>query len=180
MPHYTALTSALTNGYQRHEAMDENMVLYIHDSVCFDHRIIHRGEIMEIKVCVKTPKGQALAASKRLRPFIAKSKEFHKVYVNADDDELYWEIKPGNYRRYQQIVKNVARYDTVVKSIFSNKVVRKLAMKDYTPEQWEEVSRLIEDGTRVEILKMASAQEIVEGNRTFWQRIKDTFRQSEP
>lgn len=140
---------------------------------------------MEVKVCIRTPKGKADTALDDWKLRVIKNTLFKKSkvkeeYTNKANDKLYWVIQT-DARGYLRIVKSVSNYSSIVSGVFENKHVRKgiKKMAD-SPEDYEQLKTMIKDGTRVSILKQATAQELVEANKTYWQRIKETFKKRTP
>lgn len=127
-----------------------------------------------IKIRITTPRGQATATQKRIQPFLIGSKKKlvkFNTYVNEDDSELYWEIET-ELRRAMKITRNVGMYKQMIQTVLGNKTVNKLIE---SPEQKKELADMLNDQTKIEVLKEATAQEIVEYNKTFWQRIKERY-----
>ena len=135
---------------------------------------------MELKVCIRTPKGKADATIedwkiKSLQSALFKKANIKERYVNAKKDKMFWVIQ-CDAKRYIKIVKGIGMYSSIVSNVFNNKLVNKgiKKMAD-SPEDYDELRRLIEDGTEVEVVKEASAQEFVEANKTMWEKMKEIF-----
>jgi len=134
--------------------------------------------MMELKIRITTPKGQATGAQKTLRPFLIGSKKKiikFETYVNEDDSELYWVIVT-DLRRSLKINRNITMYKVMIGTILGNKRVNKM-IKD--EKQKEELRKMLSDQTKIEIIKEGEAQELVEYNKTFWQRMKERFTHKE-
>jgi 4-hydroxy-3-methylbut-2-en-1-yl diphosphate synthase IspG/GcpE len=130
-----------------------------------------------IKIRITTPKGQASATQKRLQPFLIGSKKklvAFNTYINEDDSELYWEIET-ELRRAMKITRNAGMYKEMIQAVLGNKTVAKLIE---SPEQKQELTNMLNDQTKIEVLKEADANELVEYNKTFWQRIKDKWKKT--
>lgn len=132
---------------------------------------------METKIQIKTPKGKAKTMEKYLRPVILGAnvfkrfrKQHHDIYVNDDDDTIVWDIE-APIRRILKIQKNVSYFDVLVKTAMTHKKVK----KHLNPDQHDELEDLLKNHTKIEIIKNATAEELVELNKTWWQRVKETF-----
>lgn len=134
---------------------------------------------MEIKIRIRTPKGQAKGTEKKLRPFLLGGRQLSEVWTNEEDNELYWVVNT-DVRNAMKISRNVAAYANIIKGMFDNKLMRKVSDKQLSPEDKAELKDMLLNQTEVEIIKEATAQEIVEGNKTFWQRIKEKFTRQNP
>ena len=130
---------------------------------------------MKVKVQIKTPKGQASKTEYQLRPFLIGRKKKHTVFVNKEDDTIVWEIE-GSVRDILKVNKNVACYDLIMKNALNSKVVRKALRQRLSTEAETELKSMLLDQTTVEIIKEASAQELVEHNLTWWQRVQKNFK----
>lgn len=114
-----------------------------------------------------------------LKPFIiGKKRVKHEIYVNDDNNQIVWNID-GHIRDCMSIQRNVNMFDSFMKKILSNKMVQKAGLRDLTPEQMKEFKDMIKNQTSVEIVKNATAEELDEYNKTWWQRIKEKFKRQE-
>lgn len=127
---------------------------------------------MEIKLKIATPEGYAESTLKRvdfkllLLPFRVKIKE---EYVNKKGDEIIWLLDvPAD--KYHKLLKRVAGYDAMLGAVLLNPVLQKV-MK---PGEDQKVQDLLAR-TKIEVIKKATADELVEAGKTRWQRIKDTW-----
>jgi hypothetical protein len=129
---------------------------------------------MKIKLEIRTPIGQAKKSAARLRPFII---GLHKVnidqYVSQDDGTIYWEID-GSIRDILKIQRNATMFGTMMSTLLTNKVVHG-AMGRLSKDDAKQLNDMLLNQTKVTVIREATAQEIVEENKTFWQRVKDTF-----
>ena len=131
---------------------------------------------MQLLIKIKTAKGSASTTSNRIKPLILGiHKVKHDIYINDDDDEMVWNVE-GSVREVMSIHRNLCRFDSMIKGILNSKLVRMAASKDFTKDQWKELEELLKNKTSVEVVKKASAEELVEANTTWWQRIKKTFK----
>jgi len=137
---------------------------------------------MELRISVKTPKGQAKGTRKKLQPFlIGGAKKIKEVYVNKDDSEMIWVVE-GTPRDYVSIMKRLQLYETMISGIFKNKIMKKfLGSKtaNISDDQQKELNDMLTKGTKIKIIKNAEAEEWVEANKTWWQRMKDTFNKED-
>jgi hypothetical protein len=126
---------------------------------------------MEIKIKIRTPQGHAVQIEKKLQPFVLGFlKRPDEIYVNKAEDELIWVVR-GSVKQILKISKNVARYDSYVKGIMGHKLLKNMLDEDSK----KELDDMLLNQTKIDIIKEASAQEIVEANKTYWQMIKETF-----
>lgn len=135
---------------------------------------------MRIRLEVKTPPGQASGTERKLRFFIlGKLKKPPTTYTSPADDLFYWE-HDVTVRDYYRIGRNVTLFNQNMAAALENRAVKK-SLKHLTdrPEDLETLRRYFTEGTEVRIIKEATAEEIIEGNKTFWQRVKDTFKRTE-
>ena len=126
---------------------------------------------MKARIIIKTPKGQASGTEEKLRAFILPGKVNHQVMVNDDDDTIIWEAE-GTVKQIMRINKNVAMFDVMIKGIMDNKLVKKAC----EPGQYDQLKEMLANNTRIEIIKEASAEEWVESNKTWWDKIKEGFK----
>jgi hypothetical protein len=136
---------------------------------------------MIIKIRIRTPEGHAEQNEKRIRSVIlGMNRNQVKIinqYVNKDNSMFFWEIE-APVKDCLRIQKNVSRFDTVMKNVFNARIVKRQLRKrgGMTPEQEKELQILFDDQTKVDIIKAAKAEEIVEANKTWWQRMTETFK----
>jgi predicted nucleotidyltransferase len=73
-------------------------------------------------------------------------------------------------------MKKVNLFQNLTSWTADNRIVRK-AFKQFgaTEEQFKEVSRMLKEGTEIKVIKEATAAEMVEYNKTYWQKIKELF-----
>jgi len=127
---------------------------------------------LEMKVLIRTPKGAATKTEKRIRPYIlGKTNMKIDLYVSPEDDEIVWHME-GTVKEILKANRNVAAFDNIVKSIFGNKLFKKLAVEK---DDLEELENLLKHHTTVEVVKNATQEEINENKKTWWQTIKEKF-----
>ena len=137
---------------------------------------------MELKISVKTPKGQAAGTRKKLQPFLLGIRKIKEIYVNDEDSEMVWVVETTP-KDMLKISRNVSMYENIIKMVFQNKMMSKFVgskTANISKEQQAELKEMLQNGTKVEIIKNATAQEMVEDNKTWWQKVKETFKQGEP
>jgi hypothetical protein len=134
---------------------------------------------MKIRIKIRTPKGQAEKLLPKLKPFLLginrKQIKKSEAWVNDNGDEMYLEIE-GSLRKVMDIQRNMTFFDTVMKYGMKSKKIRKLAGFKSDDKKEKEIDKLLENHTKIEIIKNTTANEIVEANKTFWQRMKENFR----
>lgn len=129
---------------------------------------------MELKIQIKTPKGQAKKTQGKLKKFIVGKDKIHNILVSPEDDMIIWVVNVG-IRRAMKIQKNVMRYETMIKGMFNNKLMKKKLIPMLEPGQAEELKAMLTEHTSIEVIKNATAQELLD-NETYWQKIKRTFK----
>lgn len=133
---------------------------------------------MITRIKIKTPKGQARKTAKKLKWFLLGSGVKHKAYYNKEDNEIYWEIE-APVKKILNINRNVFYFDQMMRGVLDHKLVKRAFREKLTPDQEEELRSMLLNQTQLEIIKEATAQEIIEHNKSFWQRIKETFSRAE-
>jgi hypothetical protein len=135
---------------------------------------------MKIKALIKTPKGQATKAQNTLQNVIFgklwRKYDHFDSYVNDADSEVAWEIETRNVRDYVRISRNLAMYEVMIRHILASKRIKEYAQKQFSKEDMLRLRQMLQEQTTIEIIKEATAAEIVEGNKTFWQRLKDRMK----
>jgi len=133
---------------------------------------------MKIKIIIKTPKGQATGTEKKLRPFIIGKKANHQIFTTPEDNQILWELET-DIRHALKIQRNVTAYDSMIKGMFSHKLMKKLSDKQLSPEDKKQLEEMLINQTSVEIIKESDAMELVEGTKTFWEKLKEKFKKQE-
>jgi len=134
---------------------------------------------MELKIRIRTPKGQAKGTEKKLRPILIGNKGLHEVWTNEEDNEIYWVIQT-DIRHAMKINRNISTYDLIIKGVFKNKLMKKVTNKQLSPEDKTQLEDMLTNQTKVDIIKEATAQEMTENNKTFWEKIKEKFKKQTP
>lgn len=114
---------------------------------------------------------------KGLMPIIglAKGKTKLEGWTNKEDSILYLEVE-GNIRHVLRIEKNVEQFSKTKKDITHKKSGRWMIKKlGGTEEQIGQLQELFDNDTEVTVVKEATAQEIIDDQTTFWQKIKNNF-----
>jgi hypothetical protein len=128
--------------------------------------------MQEIKIKIKTPKGEAKSAQWKLRPFLLGNfQKIKETHISPDDDEIMWVIE-ADVRKCSAITMRVNLYDSAIKWAFTSKAV-KWAMKKSTRKDQEVVRDMIKNGTTIEVIKTASYDEWVKEKKPFWKRVFD-------
>ena len=112
---------------------------------------------MQVKIRIKTPKGQAKGTEKKLRPFILGLKKPHKIETNKADNQIIWTIddKP---RKIMKITRNVAMYDTMLTQLLTNKSVKKSINKALDDKGKKELNTMLFKQTKVEVIHKGLSQ----------------------
>lgn len=131
---------------------------------------------MIIRLRVKTPPGHAASVERQLRVFIlGKLKQPGTTYLSPEQDEFYWELD-APVKTYFRITRNAHLFQQLAGGVLDsmNKRAWLKKLSGITGTTVKGAKELI-DETSVEIIKTATAEEIVEGNLTRWQKIKNSF-----
>jgi hypothetical protein len=108
---------------------------------------------MEIKIEIKTPRGQAKATSKKLKPFILGFKKVkNTVWANKDDDRIFWVVDCKDSRSYMAIIRNLTIFDRLVTGILNNKLVHGVAR--LKPDEMAELNEMLHNQTKIRVVKM--------------------------
>ena len=134
---------------------------------------------MKVKINIKTPKGQASKVENQVEPFLIGPLTRKRIsllsYVSDEDDEIFWEIE-GEARFLFKITRNVAMFDSYIDRLFNNVLMKRTMRKELTQEQQEEFRQMLKNQTKIKVIKEADASELVELNKTFWDRMKERFK----
>ena len=135
---------------------------------------------MKVKIKISTPKGQAEGTAQKLKPFlIGFNKVKSSTYVSPDNDIIFLDIE-GDARRVLKVTANAYSYAEIVKNIFKKKVMGKGIADALNEKDAAELENMLTEGTTVEVIKEASAEELIGlEKKSFWQTIKDKFRKVE-
>ena len=110
---------------------------------------------MKIKIKISTPKGQAKGTEGKIKPFIINPLR-RKIKVisssNEEDNEIIWDIEAPPKDIFR-IVKNVSRFEVILKSVFSNSLVKKVIKSKLDDNQQAELKDMLENHTKIEIIK---------------------------
>jgi hypothetical protein len=137
---------------------------------------------MKIKIKVQTPNNTAdkiLPELKRLLLGVSQRQlSSFEVYTNPEGSLILMDIE-GHLKKILKIQRNLALYDTVMQNMMTNKKIHKLAGFKNTPEKQKEIDDLLLNHTHIEIVKEATAQELEENGRSWWQNLKARFTRKE-
>ena len=111
---------------------------------------------MELKISIDTPAGYADPNNKKIKflrkLLFSKGKILKEIVSEKKDNIIY--ILDVDFRTALEINKRISFFYTLTKQMFKNKLaVKALKKMADTPEDYEEVKRLITDGTKINILK---------------------------
>lgn len=135
---------------------------------------------MKVKAIIKTPKGQAKKTEGRIQNFILGLKKFKsfKSYVNADDSEILWEIEDSP-RTIIKISRNMALFDSIMSGVLNSRIVQKTLRKRLDGEDEQTLKDMLLKQTKLEVIKEATAEEIVDSNKSFWEKLKEKFKRKD-
>lgn len=127
---------------------------------------------MDLKIQIKTPKGQATRLEKNMRPFLLGTRKFKKkeTWVSPEDNCVIWDIET-DIKRAMKISRNVNAFDLIMSRVMSDKRIKKMINE----KDKAELEDLLKNQTEVEVVKRATQQEIVEANKTWWDSVKSKF-----
>jgi len=135
---------------------------------------------MKAKILITTAPGEARKNEWVLRKVLAGVRKFRsfEMFISKKDDMIIWEIE-DEARRVMKIYKNTNKYDVLIKAAMQSWAVRKMAnrLSNEDRKVWE---KMLTEDTKVEIIKEATAEELVDVNKTFWQRLKEKFKRADP
>ena len=124
----------------------------------------------------------AKVTEQRLRTWIiGNSKKLkNSVWTNPEDTQVMWEVD-CDAKTCIRISKNVSLYDNLIKGLFQIKAGRKaLEMMADNKEDVVKLEEMLKEHTTIEIIKEATAQEMVDEKQTWLQRLKSKFQKSDP
>lgn len=131
---------------------------------------------MMLRMVITTPKGQAEGTERRLRTFLLGMKR--PSTTGYKDDSFYWEIET-DFKGYVGLTKKAYMFNQLAAGVVGNKVFKGAATKlGATKQQLREVEDMLLNGTSIEIIKNATAEEIVEGTTSWWEKFKASFRRA--
>lgn len=132
---------------------------------------------MKVKIKISTPKGMASNTLAKLKGVlgIGKGKSTYTAYCNKADDTMYLEVE-GSIKSCFNIISNVNKFNKLAEIVIQNKIIKYSAVKlGATQEQMEQLKDMFSNNTKIEIVKQATAEEIVENNKSLWTTIKEKF-----
>lgn len=133
---------------------------------------------MKIRLLIKTPPGQARGTEKKLRGILLGMKRANESGINEDESSFYWELDL-TIKQYLHLQKKVYMFQDFTSGLISHRLVQGAAKKmGATTEQITEVRSMFKTGTKIDIIKEATAQEQDENNKTYWQKIKEKFKKN--
>ena len=133
---------------------------------------------MKVKIKIKTPEQCAKNTLLKLQALLGLANRKVKLegWVNKKDDTIYIEAE-GEPRKIMRIEQNIKTFSDTTTALVTRKDSRAALKKiGATEEQLDELKKIFKDNTEMTIVKEATAQEIVEGNMSLWDRMKKTFK----
>ena len=97
-----------------------------------------------------------------------------ETFISPGDDEVAWEVE-GDPRCVIKMKNNIAKFDMMMGWALKSKMVRKMAMSNLSNDELQALDDMLMRQTTIEIIHEATAEELVEANKSFWQRIKDKW-----
>lgn len=137
-----------------------------------------QGDDVRLRMVVRTPAGQGEGSERRLRTFLLGMKR--PAETGFKDDGFYWEIET-DVKGYIALQKKAVMFSSLAGGLASNKVFKGAATKlGATKQQLREVEDMLTNGTSIEVIKNATADEIVDGRTTWWEKFKMGFKHRTP
>jgi hypothetical protein len=128
---------------------------------------------MKLRVVVTTPPGQAKEAQFRLRAFLLGIQR--PTETGYTEDSFYWELD-ASVKAYLNMQKRIMLFGQMCSGLMDAKLFIKAAKSlGSSKEDIEKVRKMLVKGTRVDIIKNATAEEFVEGTTTYWEKLKAKF-----
>ena len=134
---------------------------------------------MELKIKITVPEGYATSSNKDffemklIKKLMFRKTKIKEEYTNEIGSEMFW-IVEVNARNYIGVINNVYMYSNIVSGVFANKHAKKaLKRLSDSPEDYEKVTSMMKEGTKVEIVKEATTQEIFDANKSYWIKSKE-------
>jgi phage major head subunit gpT-like protein len=107
---------------------------------------------MLLRIEVKTIKGCALDTAHKLKPFIIGHRQVkNKIWANATDDTIYWEVE-AEARVGMHIARNLGIFDKLANGILGNKLVQGAAK--VSPEAMKQLKEMLHNQTSIRVVKM--------------------------
>ena len=126
---------------------------------------------MEIQIDITTPPGQAKGFSDKLKAYLNISYNSNYL-VNDTNDRITLSLSSTPKKCYG-LLNNIYKFNFIAK-----KAANSFVMKPFvnTRKKQQELNRMLDD-TKVSfiILKEPTAEELIEDNKSFWNKLKDKF-----
>jgi len=130
---------------------------------------------MQVRVLITTPEGCAKHTEEQLRRFIliGHKKPFFTA-INDNDSEVAWLIE-GTPKDVFKLTRAVCMYYKVANMVTSNNIAKKSIqlMTGATKEQMLQLKDALSNNTKVEVVKYATAQELVNDEKSIFSKIRD-------
>ena len=133
---------------------------------------------MKLKAKITTIEGKAEWTMNNLLPILKLSSRHCKYdgWVNETDSELFIEME-GTPRQLLPVEQNIYKFQKkkqdITRTMLGKKLIRGLGG---TNDQILELQELFDNDTEMEVIKEATAQELIDDTTTFWDRIKKTYK----
>jgi len=131
---------------------------------------------MIVRAIITVPPGQAQKSSAALRNFLLVGTRYDvKSYVNLDDSQIIWEIT-APMRTIFGIQKRLTMYEIMTRQAINSFPIKKFIKRYAAPGEAQKLEKLMLEDTKIEVVKAATANEIVDATTTRWEKIKKAFR----
>lgn len=109
---------------------------------------------IQIRIRVKTPQGKAKDIEKKwgvmLRTFIL-GKNVPKISTDISESQMVWTLIT-NLSQAMKISKRLGMYESIIKGVFDNKLLKKGITKYFSKEQQAEVQDMLLHHTKIEMI----------------------------
>ncbi len=78
-----------------------------------------------------------------------------------------------------KVQRNLFLFDKMIKGLLDNKLMKKTMRSKLDAKGEKELTDMLKNHTEINIIKRATAEELVEEGKTWWQRTKEKFRKVE-
>lgn len=132
---------------------------------------------MQVRILLTTPKGQARRTMQTLKAvtFVQRFLFLHgKIDFHANDEDTQVLLDcEGSPRVCFDLQKEVARFRATMLSVEGNKLVKKFINARSTEEERGQLHDMLVNGTRMEIVKQAEAEELAQDEKSLFARIRE-------
>lgn len=129
---------------------------------------------MILKILIRTPKGQAKKAEKKLRLFLLKTRKPSMVYTNDLDNEICW-IMEGDPRYLNKLQDSVTKFHLLMNLALNNKLVKMMVRKQLGKQGVDDLYEMLVNQTKVDVIKKATEEELSKDKDSVFYKMKHLF-----